>query len=154
MKKAILFLSSAVLVIVCINSCNGDSENKQAQLTNPVMLNTNPAMSNPDKFAWDLFIQLNQPSTGNPKISTWETWALAKCVFDNPDQAPVWKSADQKNVEDFETLPIQQLEHLNLNPKVLFDPNAPTRNETRINRDAFDFIVSNNLFNAEGLESY
>ncbi|MBL0074341.1 MAG: hypothetical protein IPP34_22115 [Bacteroidetes bacterium] len=110
-------------------------------------------MSNPDKFAWDLFIQLSQASSENPKLTIWETWALAADVFVDPNVAPTWKPTTVKDIDNFETLPLQQFAHLGLDPKILFDPNSPTRNETRMNRVAFDFIVSNDLYNAQGLES-
>lgn len=157
MKKKIIGQLIITITVILILSCDNTSKNKSQQnsaLSNLSSIPTNPAMTNPDKFAWDLFMELNQPSGENPKMSTWETWALARCVFNNPDVAPLWETVKEKNIEDLETLPLQQLAHLGLNPKVLFDPKAPTRNETRMNRTAFDFIVENKLFSAEGLEDF
>ncbi len=138
-------------------SCSDESTIEKRSNENPILkpqvnLVTNPAMSNPDKFAWDLFIELSQPSSGNPKMTKWETWMLASEVFDNPNKPPIWEEEVNKNIDDFEMLPLQRFEHLGVDPKVMFDPNAPTRNETRMNKPAFDFIVKHDLYNIEGLE--
>jgi hypothetical protein len=150
MKKIVSGFILTSFSIILYYSCN----QKEAAKPKGQSAETNPAMSSPDKFAWQLFIELNQPSANNSSITLWESWALAKCVFDNPDQVPTWETVTPKILENPESLPLQQLERLNLNPKVLFDPNAPSANETRMNKPAFDFIVGNNLYNAEGLEAF
>src|ERR1041384_6922128 len=98
MKKLVAIISTVAITFCLVISCDKTPGNPSApSVTNAI---TNPAMSAPDNFAWGLFIELNQPSADNPKLSLWETWALAKCVFDNPDAAPTWPKITQKNIED------------------------------------------------------
>jgi hypothetical protein len=64
-----------------------------------------PAVNNPDKFAWELFIQLNHPAKvgergtpdltktlGEPGLRVWETWKLARTEVFLPDgcKPPAW----------------------------------------------------------------
>ncbi len=153
-KYLIINLFLGILVVSCEANVDDNKNIKSSNnLVSVQIKESNPAMSNPDKFAWDLFIKLNQPSSNNSNIVVWETWALASDVYSNPNVAPKWETSNKKNIDDFETAPLQQLAHLSLDQKILFDPNSPLRNETRMNKTVFDFIVNNELYNAEGIEN-
>ena len=121
---------------------------------------TNPAINNPDKLAWSLFVELNQEVPGTGGKVTWETWALARDVFANPNVPPTWPApnATPRSLLEAEPL-LQQLilkqatvpKDGDLRP--LFDPARPAANETRMNREAFDFIVGESLYFIEGQEA-
>ncbi len=68
-----------------------------------------PALNNPDKFAWGLFVAINHPADlnaergtpdknkklGDPGVTVWETWKLARTeVFlPNACKPSDWKAA-------------------------------------------------------------
>ena len=93
----------------------------------------------------------------------WETWILGREVFANPNQAPAWDPQGQgaRTLANAESEPLQKMmrrarraSSLPGAIKPLFDPAAGTGNETRMNKPAFDFIVNNNLYYAEGIEAH
>ncbi len=124
-------------------------------------------MNNPDRFAWRLFAEINRDVANDPLGRVeWETWALARSVFANPNQAPIWDDASRLNrtLDTFDPKPLQlivrdagvenarRLGALGLRP--LFDPAVGEGNETRMNKPTFDFIVNHNLFFIEGQETF
>ncbi|MGD9922979.1 MAG: hypothetical protein AB7V13_16295 [Pseudorhodoplanes sp.] len=168
-----------------------------------------PAMNHPDKFAWGLFFALNHPADlkadrgtpdgkkklGDPGITVWETWKLARTeVFlPNACKPAGWKappaaparvaalarglesaraSVDQRKVfdppkfsEDAARTIGASVERNSFEPANLALARAfsPTRlaatvdagelgNETRMNREAFEFIVDRNLYSIDGQE--
>src|SRR5688572_20661850 len=122
MKKifALLIIAAGVLVV---NSCND-----QAQTIEPPSDDKNPAMNNPDKFAWEMSIEVNKPADIKKPDSSviWETWALARIVFDNPNKLPVWEESQKSNqqLKGFDFMPIQQQrisQFLGDDFKVMFD---------------------------------
>ncbi|MFI5142309.1 MAG: hypothetical protein ACHQII_08130, partial [Bacteroidia bacterium] len=173
MKKIIL--TSIAIAIIAI-ACNQTQNNN----TNTVALNTtnivadsdpNPAMNHPDSLAWQLFIDINSPSDpANPKGNTkWENWALARDIYADPKITPTWESVTKssKSLEDLESLPLQQLARLQVQNRIAKDNikrhghivpdelnDSISKDETRMNRTAFNFVVKNDLFNAEGQEDF
>lgn len=170
-----------------------------------------PAMNNPDKFAWGLFVAINHPADlgsergtpdknkrlGDPGVTVWETWKLARTeVFlPNACKPSDWKITPPAalNVAALATR-FTSIRATTQQPKV-FDPPkfsedaartvgasverssfepanlararvfSPTRlpaivdaeelgNETRMNKEAFEFIVSKNLYSIEGQEDF
>ena len=131
-----------------------------------------PAINQPDKFAWDLFVEINKPAQENnangPVI--WETWALARDVFANPNTPPTWSGrATSRSTRQLERQPLQQMirqmqkagleRALPSSPKpsrLRVDPGVIQRhgNETRMNQASFDFIVNNDLYYVEGQEAF
>ena len=125
-----------------------------------------PAMNHPDKFAWQLFAEISKPidrdNPAGPVI--WESWALARDVFADPNQAPSWPNAvQQRSRKTMEALPLQQAIlggafHASGDSQqgFRFDPAVASRlgNETRMNRESFDFIVKNDLYFVEGQEEF
>lgn len=123
-------------------------------------------MNAPDQFAWGLFVDINKPADATkpngPVI--WETWALARDVFRNPNAKPEWPAAEADAPRQFEPAPLQQLirasqkaaEVPTPGPAILVDSGVllTEGNETRMNRDAFDFVVANELYHIEGQEAF
>jgi len=125
----------------------------------------------PDKFAWQLFAEINRPANNGTNDAVWETWALEQLVFADPNKAPIWPSGPSAPIHTNFT-PIKQLQILkeelleqnpgiNLenfvqqNPKLKpqFFPESPEDEEVRMNKTAFDFVVVNDLWFVEGQEA-
>jgi hypothetical protein len=118
----------------------------------------------PDRFAWELFAQVNKPSAIT-RLAVWETWASNEDLFvsdPNPAKPPVWptpSSAAPKTLRK-PIIPelLRQLRATGkrsalVAPRVEFVPGNPTGEEVRRNKDAFDFIVSNKLWYQEGIRA-
>lgn len=136
------------------------------------------AQSESDEYAWRLFVSLNWPANPSTHAAdptkkfgadgpvTWETWKNAREVFlpNGADPGP-WLEGSlpgaKSKIERFDTLPLQQqirlrkLEQKGIKP--LFDPTAAEReiNETRLNKEAFEFVRTNEFYNLNGqLKAY
>ena len=48
----------------------------------------NPAANAPDRFAWQLFVALNQSARNGTQDATWETWALQDDVYADLNNQP------------------------------------------------------------------
>lgn len=137
---------------------------------------TSAALNDTDKYAWRLFIALNWPADvakrqadpsrkfGENTTTVWESWKLSSGDNDEVflaggvDPGP-WlpgKKIDRK-LEDFESLPLQQRQRLKHKKKQIdpkFDPTIPAgENENHMNKDAYEFIRDNDLYNVEGQEA-
>jgi len=113
----------------------------------------------PIAHAWKLFQDVNTAIPNDPQgRMKWEGWALGREVFANPNVAPTWpQQPPSPSPASFESDLIQQMMRRGEGkdgaaPK--FDPAAGTRNETRLNKAVFDFIVGNDLYYVEGIEAY
>jgi len=133
------------------------------------------AINDPDFYAWRLFVALNWPADlaarrANPgkRFSdagpvVWETWANAHDVYlaDGADPG-AWAlgrarlkplAAGFRNAAEFDSPPIQQQIRL-LFPgmKLQFDPLTAqgNANESRMNRDTYEFIRAHELYNLDG----
>ncbi len=179
LKGIVLFLACAILSTLPSRAPAEESNPMLDSLrecagpvgtTTPPKFPHNPAVNCPDEVAWDLFIKLNHPVTagqrgvpdstkklGDPGETVWESWKLRAEIFGEngcrpsdwettpapADAAPRLAEPASKAVRVLqELLPRDQA-------ALLFDPKRPTA-ETRLNKAAFDFIVSNELFNVEG----
>jgi hypothetical protein len=129
------------------------------------------AFAAPDEYAWRLFVALNWPAniagkTADPSRPfgaegpvVWETWKFAPDVFRprGVDPGP-WIDgtvAVARRFEDAEPAPLQQIIRARqLSPRAVpaFDPDMARRmrNETRLNKDVFEFVRTNELYNIEG----
>lgn len=133
------------------------------------------ALTTPDLYAWKLFVALNWPADvakraadpsqhfGDNLTTVWESWKLTSGKNDEvflpggKDPGPWGKarSFDVRRLRDYEDLPLQQSTKRRdgaLMP--FFDPatSAIGKNENHMNKEAFDFIRSNELYNVEGQE--
>ncbi len=133
-----------------------------------------PAINQSDRFAWRLFAEISRPVDSNKPDgpTVWEGWALARDVFANPNEPPKWPGDDSpRDIDRLEARPLQQIiaerqrGHNDLSISAAaqaiarpnrVDPGVIQRqgNETRMNRDSFDFIVSNDLYYIEGQEQF
>ena len=131
---------------------------------------TNPAVQDPDRFAWQLFSEINAPAGAGPGGSgavVWQTWANQADVYvanPTPDDPPQW---DQVSNRHQEPLRLQrfthqhrlgdllklQAAHEQADAKNPCNP-APTSNqlleEVRMNEDTVDYIAQNQLWYIEG----
>lgn len=126
----------------------------------------NPAMNDPDKFAWQsLFAAINKPA-GSGQNAIWETWASDEDTFPaqpNPNVPPTWPTSAPASLKLRAPLQLRilalQTNRDTLDEARLFDPHAVQpfiapqgeSEEVRRNRATFDFIVNNKLFYQQGL---
>jgi hypothetical protein len=146
----------------------GASAAKRPLTPSPVAQNdSNPAINNPDKFAWELFVALNRPAGNGTRDTVWETWASDEDVYGDPNRTPLWPGAagpTPKGVQPKRLRPITQLQILReeeqrrgrrrgrQQPAPKFIPGQQGGEEVRMNKATFDFIVANNLWYVEGQE--
>lgn len=139
--------------------------------------NTQEALLTPDLYAWKLFIALNWPADisnrkadssrefGENDYTVWESWKLSSGNNDEvflakgKDPGP-WLDGKEKPLlqvlDDFEKLPLQQIPRFkNKRIHMMFDPETSTKksvNENHMNKEAYEFIQKNELYNIEGQE--
>jgi hypothetical protein len=144
----------------------------------------NPTVNKPDKFAWDLFMALSRPADpmrpgepdpnkklGDEGETVWESWKLAGDVFPENGCKPagwgekiVVASARPRRFFDpgsTAELFLEREARRQVSRQVIVPtfapPSAPGRTtsaETRMNKAAFDFIVTNQLYNIDGQEKF
>ncbi|MBR9910413.1 MAG: hypothetical protein GYB33_08700 [Gammaproteobacteria bacterium] len=127
----------------------------------------------PDKFAWDLFIELSHPALkGKPGMpdtnkklgddgeTVWESWARAQDVFRGDGCKPgdwgYWLTGPNTDTVRQPASKVDFVMQMNAKPNsinILFDPKEPLA-ETRMNKEAYDFIVENGLHTIEGQEAF
>jgi hypothetical protein len=136
--------------------------------------NAHQAATNPDEYAWRLFVALNWPATattrqpdpsapfGADKPVVWEVWQNATDVYleDGQDPGPWVRSHDpsttpatQTRFETFSLKDISNARHIvagKMVPLTVPAPNAKRLTELRMNRTAFDYIRAHDLYNLDG----
>jgi hypothetical protein len=111
-----------------------------------------PAMNNPDKMAWQLFIQVD--SRAGDSNAVFETFASDTDTFQPTPQYPPGATASTLHAPILEaTARDAALKDGVLLPAIPPDPVSQGGEETRRNRAAFDFIVNNGLFKVSGLKA-
>jgi hypothetical protein len=132
---------------------------------------TAAAFSTPDEYAWRLFVALNWPADiakraadpsrplGADGPAVWETWKNARDVFlpDGRDPGP-WIDGPvvvAHSTADSDPAPLQQIaraRRLSGGAAPAFDPVAARRmiNETRLSKDTYEFVRSNELYHLGG----
>jgi hypothetical protein len=111
----------------------------------------NPAMNNPDQFAWTMFLQVNTPASGTNAL--FETWASDTDTFKMQPSFPVTAHPLALHAP---AVPAAGRRALQAAGHVLpqLPPGAPNQmEETRRNRAAFDFIVQNGLYKVSTLRA-
>lgn len=132
------------------------------------------AINSPDAYAWRLFVALNWPAdsakrAADPKKKlgvegpvVWETWKNARDVFlpKGSDPGP-WLAggapAGPRPIDTFDALPLQQqLRRRMSGGGVKFDPLSAEAadNETRLNKDTYEFVRKHELYNVDGQLAY
>ena len=119
----------------------------------------NPAMTNPDKQAWDLFLTVNAAtpsSVGGPNAALFETWARDGDTF---QPTPAWPAGPTPINAGPRALSLafKGAHTPPLRPggvvEVVPGGGDVVSEETRRNRPDFDFIKNNNLFKVSGLQA-
>src|SRR5579872_203157 len=63
---------------------------------------SNPAVNDPDQFAWKVFVRINSAAKNNTNDAIWETWATDDDTFPtqpDPTKPPAWPGdASKKKV--------------------------------------------------------
>jgi hypothetical protein len=112
----------------------------------------NPAENNPDKVAWQIFIQVNSRAGGTNSV--FETFASDTDTFKANPQYPTGPTVSALHPPILETIAAETaLKNGVLLPAIPPDPARSGGEETRRNRAAFDFIVQNNLYKVSGLKA-
>lgn len=110
----------------------------------------NPALNQPDKLAWGLFLEVNQPVPSGE--STFETWASDTDTF-KPN--PVWPAGPMKLKLHPPIVPTigraMKLKGAKFHLELAPGAGSGQLEETRRNKPAFDFIVGKKLFSKSGL---
>lgn len=117
---------------------------------------TTSVANHPSRSAWEVFARISAPSASASSRATWETWIAAEDVFPpHPNKPPIWPSdgmqpkrfkvslQDVWQAQDRERFALRQGLRLTF-------PRRPKDAEVRMNREAFDFIVKENLYYVEG----
>jgi hypothetical protein len=167
------FISSAlirrfmVLTAVCLASGT-----PAQSATYDIPQDTAAAINRPDEYAWKLFVALNWPADVTKRAASptakfgadgpvvWETWKNARGEVFRSDGKDPGDWLDQpavvasRNAADVDPRPLQQIARDNqlgiFQPA--FDPLAAINqiNETRLNKEAYEFVRSKTLYNRDG----
>ncbi len=109
----------------------------------------NPAMNNPDKLSWTLFLQVNADAkTGDNNNALFETWASDGDAFKT---SPAWPATATPLALHPRALELARRPRGRFAPLAV--PGGDATEETRRNRPDFDFIVQNNLYKVSGLKA-
>lgn len=116
------------------------------------------AINDPDRFAWQLFCAISVPvENDNPQDIMWENWLEQEEIYADPHVAPQWPSAEFKSKQLKPS--VQQAARLLASGTDGWEKSTPvpkprdgvSNEEVRNNKDAFDYIVANNLWYQEGI---
>jgi hypothetical protein len=155
-------LSTAALLLLSPHHGTGGGH-EQADGGKAAAADPNPAVNQPDQFAWELFVSINAPADNGTNDVIWETWANQNDVYADPNKKPVWpgKAQQPKKLE-----PIFQRRLRNVflqsgaRESGIVAAHAPLPQiqqgggeEVRMNKATFDYIVDNNLWYREGQEA-
>lgn len=172
-QKITVAIMTATLVNIA--SCTNDIQDGNIEIAEAKSQGdyNSDAINNPDKFAWDVFLEISKPADpNNPEGETmWQKeWANAKDVFADSSKAADWnKIVGLPLLRDINKgLPIQQeifnemllkmgltemeIESLH-QTSICQAVDSMILNETKMNKPTFDFIVNNNMYYAEGVEA-
>ncbi len=131
------------------------------------------AVDNPDEYAWRLFVALNWPADrkartanrlaplGAPGAVVWEVWRNAADVYLNDGRDPgpwaggryISEIADESRFETLSLKDLPNARHIVAGRMVpLMDPlvSAKRLTEIHMNRPAFEFIRTRELYNLDG----
>ena len=125
----------------------------------PTKVDAYVAINDPDRFAWQLFCAISAPAgNGHPREIMWETWPEQAEIYANPLVAPQWPSAEyhsktlRPSVQHVarQTATMAQPSSTEL-PPIPKPRDGVSNEEVRDNREAFDYIVKNQLWYKEGI---
>jgi hypothetical protein len=141
----------------------------------------NPAANHPDKFAWDLFIEINRPALagqrgvpdpskkiGDPGLRVWETWKIttpigSEVFLEGGKRPAPWDQPqllEKGRVRKFlspRKFTFVTLDLKGADPHALMataNPRLDFGQESRINRAGFEFILTEGLYSIDGQERF
>jgi len=170
MRISRIYLSlacGAILLLAVCFSIRVGPEGFTAAASTPPVDDPNPALNDPDRFAWSIFTAINKSAGNGTNDSVWETWALQDDVYADPNHEPVWPGAAHQPKRlrpsiKLETFRQMQLQRLSNRSRILSEPGKkeanlsaflapnPLSEEVRMNKANFDFIVKNGLWHLDG----
>jgi hypothetical protein len=127
------------------------------------------ALTEPDCYAWRLFVALNWPANtaqqqadaakrfGDEGPATWEVWRNARTEAPGSAYPPSGRDPGpwltptamaERVAESFDSEPLQR--RLRPSFHVEFDNAAAQGNETRLNKATYEFVRGNDLYNLDG----
>jgi len=121
---------------------------------------TNPDMQDPTQGAWEIFAELNRPSAAGSKVTVWRTWPEQAEVYPadpQPGNPPQWSKISGEDPLRLRPFSFQQKLR-----RERGTPQAPAGDhpcasfaksnseETRINREAFEYLIAHDLWYVEG----
>lgn len=137
-------MRSQILVAACLAATLAGSGAASAQ-SDP-----DPAMTNPDKQAWELFLEVNEDAaTPGNNDALFETWANDGDTF---RPTPIWPSGPAATIGGPRAIGLVR-PHPMPGRRVQVVPGGKNlvSEETRRNRPDFDFIVQHDLYKVSGL---
>lgn len=123
------------------------------------------AASNPDKYAWIKFSEFFAPINKTGKTMNWETWINEDNIYTSCNTKPIWPSQPQQDYlndlknhtlrSTIDTLMMEKIKASNGELSttdfmyLTLNFEHPYLEESRINKDMFNYIVDNSLYNAD-----
>jgi hypothetical protein len=155
----------ALISMIIVFSCGQPNQSEQHLAETPNLKpwqyaqDSNYVLEHPDRFAWELFRALNWPADtttlkanpkkhfGAPGWVVWQTWKTAPEIFLPDGSKPKgWLQKDfgLRTSEHFSPFSIKEQM-----PDISSDPTYGLE-EVIMNKEAFDYVVSNKLYNLNG----
>jgi len=107
---------------------------------------TNPAMNDPSRFAWNLFTTFNRPGD-SPATVVWQNWIQDAVLYKNPCEAPAWPDSPGPPVLDTSAL----LRLVNRQFAFQSQFSSDGLEQTYYNRVLYQYIVDKDLYYSEGV---
>ena len=171
-------MKTAMLLIGCTFAAQHPAAQESPQC--PELQNTRSALLEPDKYAWELLVALNQPGDRTTKCNDasrefgaegpvlWETWRNARngaadTAFpsDGSDPGPWLEdiAPELRLLSEQENRLLKQVTLASQRVRttaagdlaVAFDPVVGEFNEVRLNRPTYEFIRDNSFYNRDKL---
>lgn len=145
---------------------------------------SNPAVNNPDKFAWDLFMEINRPALdgkrgvpdptkriGDPGLRVWETWKITtengnEVFLEKGKRPSAWDEPQMMNIAGKPRKILSPPKMATIKSGIVdqgphnqtLTLNAPPldrdNQEARINQIGFEFLVKEGLYSLDGQERF
>lgn len=154
-------MATGLIALVLFFSCGRASNDVRTAALRPweFTLDSNYVLKHPDRFAWDLFRAVNWPADttlliadtnkilGDPGFVVWQTWKTGPEVYKADGSAPAaWLDKDfgLRSSQNFQQFSIKARL-----PDITSDPTFGLE-EVVLNKDTYDYVVSNKLYNLNG----
>lgn len=110
---------------------------------------SNPAVNQPDRFAWELFTLINRPANVTDRnLVEWQTWIGTFNLYGDPCATPTWPEPPKYPRLHPSGLGAVAMNHFPSHTSP-FDPSE--REQVKLNRPAFEYLVAKKLWFTEGV---